>query len=425
MKNELPFSQHDIDILRGLAEKKAEIAQSAVNLERKKLWYAFDEGTGGRPMILAEAGGTWNEVFPNGYLKCEDGWAKGIEAGLTIEIYQYEELKDDHVVEPYHNVGWLAQASDYGVQPVEHSTDSHHKLTSKTWDPPIVDLDGDFHKLKPRTYAVDRDNTFMMKEILERLFDGILKVRLRGLFGGLPWTMGMTENAMKLHGLENMMMSTLTDPEGLHRLMRFLCDEHIAHAEWMEKEGLLTLNNENDYMGSGSMGYTRDLPRNGRSDQDPVRMQDIWVLVESQETVGIGPRQFEEIFFPYQLEIAERFGKCYYGCCEPVDNRYHILKRIPNLERISVSPWADEEFMADALGSDIVYSRKVNPAYISPPGLNEDLLRNEIRKTLETAKGCRVELVMKDVHTLNNERERLARWVEIAREEIERSTGSA
>ncbi|MCP4755397.1 MAG: hypothetical protein GY866_31420 [Proteobacteria bacterium] len=419
MTNELPFTQHDIDILRGLAEKKAEIAQSAINQERKRLWYAHDEGTGGRPMILAEAFEVWQEIFPDDYLKCEEDWAKGIEAGLRFEIYQFEELKDDHVVEPCHNVGWVTEVSDYGVQPVEHNTDSLAKLTSKTWDPPIVNLDKDFHKLKSRTYSVNREVTSMLKDTMDALFDGILTVRIRGMFGGLPWTMGMTENAMKLHGLENLMINTIDNPEGLHRLMAFLCEQHKAHAEWMEGEGLLTLNNENDYMGSGSMGYTADLPAKGEAN-GKIRMKDIWVLVESQETVGIGPKPFEEIFFPYQLEIAKLFGKCYYGCCEPVNNRYHILERIPNLERISVSPWADEEFMADALGSEVVYSRKVNPSYISPPALNEDLLRSEIRKTLEIAKGCRVELIMKDVHTLDNERDRLPRWVEIARQEVGR-----
>jgi len=421
MADLLAFPQHDIDIIRRLAEKKAEIAQSDINLERKNLWYAHDEGPSGRPMILAETFEAWREVFPKGYLECEERWARSIEAGLRLEIYQYEKLKDDHVVEPYHNVPWVIQVSDYGVKPIEHSTDSHDKLTSKTWDPPIVDLDKDLDKLKSRTYTVNRDTTLSIKEAMDELFDGIIKVRIRGMFGGLPWTMGMTENAMKLHGLENLMMSTLTNPEGLHRLMSFLCDEHIAYAEWLESEGLMTLNNENDYMGSGSMGYTHDFPKNGKSNTDSIKMDDIWVLVESQETVGVGPKQFEEIFFPYQLEIARKFGKCYYGCCEPVNNRYHVLKKIPNLARISISPWTDEEFMAGALGSDIIYSRKVNPSYISPPGMNEDLLRNEIRQTLEIARDCRIELIMKDVHTLNNEPERLPRWVEIAREEVEKA----
>jgi hypothetical protein len=42
---------------------------------------------------------------------------------------------------------------------------------------------------------------------------------------------------------------------------------------------------------------------------------------------------------------------------------------------------------------------------------------------LTSAHGCRVEIIMKDVHTLNNEPGRLPRWVALAREEIDRTRG--
>ncbi len=140
------------------------------------------------------------------------------------------------------------------------------------------------------------------------------------------------------------------------------------------------------------------------------------MLSESQETVGVGPDLFEAFIFPYQLSLAESFGRCYYGCCEPVNNRWHVLKRIPNLARVSVSPWADEAFMAEACGREIVYSRKPNPTLISTGVFDEAAIRADLRRTLDIARGCRVELIMKDVHTLHNEPDRLPRWVQIARE---------
>ena len=48
----------------------------------------------------------FEEIFPKDHLKCEDGWARFVEGGMRFDIYQFEELKDDHVVEPYHNVPW-------------------------------------------------------------------------------------------------------------------------------------------------------------------------------------------------------------------------------------------------------------------------------------------------------------------------------
>lgn len=418
MNEELKLNRHDIDILQRLAERKAEIAQDPVNLERKKLWYQHDRGTSERPLVLAEVGGVRDRILPlpDSILECEDSWARRIESELRFEIYQFDVLKDDHVIEPYINTNWEVAVSDCGVRAVQHTSENEVTMGAYRWDPPLRNLDKDLDKLRLRTYSVDREATYSKKERLEKVFGSILPVRIRGAFW---WTMGMTWSAINLIGLEKLMLCMFDNPEGLHRLMTFLRDEHFAYAAWLEKENLLSLNNENDYIGSGSMGYTRDLPGSDWNNGNPVRMKDQWVLLESQETVGVGPKQFGELIFPYELSLARKFGKCYYGCCEPVHNRWHILRQIPNLARVSISPWTDEEFMAAALGRNYVYSRKPNPTLISTANFNEAAIRTDIRNTLTVAKECRLEIIMKDVHTLNNEPMRLPRWVEIAREVID------
>ncbi len=75
--------------------------------------------------------------------------------------------------------------------------------------------------------------------------------------------------------------------------------------------------------------------------------------------------------------------------------------------------------MAEALGRDYVYSRKPNPTLISTEHFDEDAIRNDLRKTLAIAKDCNVEIVMKDVHTLAGEPQRMGRWVQIVREVID------
>jgi len=75
--------------------------------------------------------------------------------------------------------------------------------------------------------------------------------------------------------------------------------------------------------------------------------------------------------------------------------------------------------MARECGAEIVYSRKPNPSLISTERFDEDAIRADLRRTLDVARGCRVELVMKDVHTLNNQPVRLARWVQLAREAVD------
>jgi hypothetical protein len=321
------------------------------------------------------------------------------------------------VVEPYLTLNWRVTIGNYGVEPVVQHGDNEGRLGARRWDPPIRDLDRDFGKLHPRSFAVDREATLAEKARMEAVFDGILPVRLRGSF---YWTMGLTWRAIDLIGIESLMLLMYDNPAGLRRLLAFLRDDHLALADYLEREGLYTLNNEGDGVGSGSIGYTRALPQPDWRPGMPLRTRDLWVLSESQETVGVGPDQFEEFVFPHQRDICRRFGRVYYGCCEPLHSRWHVVRKMPNLERVSVSPWADEEFMAAALGTRYVYSRKPNPALISTPRFDEDAIRADLRKTLSIARGCRVEIIMKDVHTLNEEPVRLARWVRLAREECER-----
>ena len=416
------LSPRDLAVLRRLAEQIRAASQDPVNLERKQAWHALDEGKDERVMILAEFQGIRDPIrpVPQESLECTDPWGRSIEGRLRDELYPFEVLKDDHVIEPYFSVNWQITQSDYGVEVVQHYGGDETHMGSRSWEPPLRDLDRDFAKLRPRGFTVNREETLRVKARLESVFDGILPVRIRG---GFYWTLGLTQTAIELIGLENLMVAMYDCPAGLHRVMAFLRDDALALIEWLERENLYSLNNENDYIGSGSMGYTRALPRAGWKDGQPVRRKDLWALSESQETVGVGPDQFEEFVFPYQRDVVRPFGRCYYGCCEPVNNRWHVLKRIPNLARVSVSPWADQAFMAQALGRDYVFSRKPNPALISTGTFDEAAIRADVRQTLDVARGCRLEMIMKDVHTLDNQPGRLARWVRIAREEAEARAG--
>ena len=402
---------HDCDILRRLAAQVREIADNPLNLDRKRLWLQHDAGHAERPMILAEAWVAYKDL-PDSSLECVEPWARGIEDKLRFTIYEFQTLRDDHVVEPYVQLNWRVNPSDYGVQSKTHYAERvSGNVSSRQWEPPLQNLSSDLAKLKPRVFSVDRETTLASKQHLESVFDGILPVRIRG---GFYWTLGMTITVIDLIGLENYMTYMCTEPEGLHQLMAFLRDDHLAFVDWLEKENLFTLNNENDYIGSGSMGYTHDLPMPGYVPGGLVRSTDLWCLSESQETALVSPDMFDEFVFQYQLPIMQRFGKVYYGCCEAVHQRWHILERIPNLARVSVSPWCDQAFMADAMAGRCVFSRKPNPTLISTGYFDEDAIRDDLRTTIQTAHNCALEIIMKDVHTLAGDPSRIARWVELA-----------
>jgi hypothetical protein len=185
----------------------------------------------------------------------------------------------------------------------------------------------------------------------------------------------------------------------VHQLMAFLRDEHRHFLEWCEHEGLLTANNGVNLVGSGGVGETNEL--HPVTDVG-VKLSDRWGFAESQETVGISPAMFEEFVLPYQLPLLEKFGLNCYGCCEGLENRIKpILQNVPRLRRISVAPNANQEAMAAALDGHYIFSRKPYPAHVCV-GFNEKAVREDLRHTL----------------TVQNEPDRIGRWVKIAREEI-------
>ncbi len=154
--------------------------------------------------------------------------------------------------------------------------------------------------------------------------------------------------------------------------------------------------------------------------KDHVRLKDVWGYAESQETVGISPGMFEEFVFKYQLPILEKFGLNSYGCCEPLDGRWEIIKNIPKLRKVVVPPWADKKIMADNLTDKYCYVLKPHPVDIATPVINKIKIRDGLREAFEITKDCRVQVFMSDNHTIGKNPQNVIDWVRIAKEEAER-----
>jgi hypothetical protein len=125
---------------------------------------------------------------------------------------------------------------------------------------------------------------------------------------------------------------------------------------------------------------------------------------------------YGEFVLPYLAKLSERFGLVYYGCCERVDDRLEmILAAIENLRSVSVSGWSDFAKVAELLGERYVYSRKPIPAYISGPQPDWDHLEQDMRDTYAVARDCNLEILFRDVYTVNGDRTRLRRWVDMTK----------
>jgi hypothetical protein len=77
--------------------------------------------------------------------------------------------------------------------------------------------------------------------------------------------------------------------------------------------------------------------------------------------------------------------------------------------------------MAANVQNRYVLSYKPNPAALAVPEIDEKAIRQGLRHALDVTRGCVVEVIMKDNHTLAGRPENAVRWCRIAREEIERS----
>ncbi len=418
-KSQFEVNQHDIEIMRPLAQKVLDIANSPLMAEKIRDWKTFNRNQANRPMVLCEHDGGIKLVDPDFRHECQASWLHRYEAHLKMCILHFEVLKDDLPITPWLNVPWFFSDSGYGVEIIQHrGVDAKGGKTGFAWESPIKDLETDLHLLKDRTWAVDREGSMQMKAALQEVVGDILPVRIRG---GMPWSYGMTWAAIDLIGLGQLLTAFYDTPDELHQLMDYLRRDRHSYLNWAEAEGLLSLNNENDYIGSGSYGMSDELPGVGFQEGEAVMSQHIWALVESQETVGVSPTHFGEFIFPYQLDLAKRFGAVYYGCCEPVHDRWSFLEQIPNLKRVSCSPWVDQEAIAEAMGGRVGFSRKQAPSMISTNSFDEQAIAKDLKNTVDICgrHGVRnLELVMKDVHTLNDEPYRLKRWVELARESL-------
>lgn len=70
-------------------------------------------------------------------------------------------------------------------------------------------------------------------------------------------------------------------------------------------------------------------------------------------------------------------------------------------------------------GKNIVYLRKPSPNYLGVGDvMDEDALREHIRKTLKAAEGCTLEFAQRDVYTVSHSVDKVRRYVQIIREEI-------
>ena len=397
----------DRAVLRDLAKKVAEIADLPVHDEKAELWRRHNRLERVKPMVLFNmAGSAWEEALPSDSLECSDDFCRNYELQLRRVLYQWEHLRDDRVISG--TVGYGTAIHDTGVGVQADVVRPDRRFGAAHYEP-VIRTEADLEKLEIPAVTVDWEATERNRERVAELFDGILTPERSA--PGLA--MSIMDSFVMLRGIEQTFTDIMDRPEWLHQAMDRMVSGCLHRLEALEKQNALKLNNGGNGVGSGGIGFTDELPRSDFDGQH-VRPADLWGFATTQIFCGVSPATHEEFALQYERRYLERFGLNCYGCCEPLAKKMAVVKTIPNLRRVSMSPWVDVAEGAAAIGDEYIFSWKPHPAPIVAETWEPDAVRAQLRDGLEKTRGCVVELIMNGADTCRDEPHRMWEWTEVA-----------
>lgn len=409
---------HDYRIVRDLAKQVAEIAALPVQEETRRLWRALNRLQPVRPMVLIDEV-PWHEMNVDDELTVtsEDFICQLYERHLRQVLYAWKHLRVDQVVEPAIQVPISITPHDYmnfGMQVREtiRVSDAANAVVSHAYEDQLQNED-DLEKIVCPRIAVHEVYTRNFEEQTRELFDGILTIHPQGWTPYCaPW-----DQIVELRGAERVLLDLAERPEFMHKLIARFSAAHLELLDQCENLGLISSELSVVHC---SGAYSDELPA---SIIHPLthHARDVWGRGMAQIFSAVSPAMHKEFDLDYLRPWYERFGLVYYGCCEPLHRKIDILRTIPNLRKISMSPWADMEEGAQRIGGDFVFSCKPNPAYVASAKFDEAFVEKDLRDTLASCKrhGCPTEFILKDISTVNYQPRRLWQWAEIARKVVQ------
>jgi len=404
--------RNDAAVLRELVRQYRELASKPIQAERRELWSDLLSLRQTRPLVLASYG-MWNvwcrEVFGDHTLRCQDPLFRAHERNLRMAIF-HDNVGDDYILEP-----WLGEEAVkdggwgrlFGVE--QALTAKPQEGGAGAYKPAIKDWAG-VAKLKPVRHRIDEEATARKLAPLQDAIGDLIEIDVNrgpvysGFLADISWNLTM------LRGLEQMMLDMYGSPRELHALAAFIRDATLAAQDAAEAAGDYGLTNH----GIQEMPYSRELewPRpNARG----RKRKDLWCFAAAQEFALVSPRQHDEFLLQYQLPGLRQFGLVAYGCCEDLTQKIDMLRQIPNLRVIAVTPRADVRRCAEQIGTDYVVSWRPNPTDMVCCGFDEARIRRIIREGMEACRGLHVCIHLKDIETVEGDTSRLSRWVEAVR----------
>ena len=365
------------------------------------------------PVLVLAGAGAWSEMPDGSRLTTEGEFAQSYERDLRRRVFQHQHFPDDRVVTATVPVPLVMHDSGWGVEPEFTAPDEQRG--AKHYHTVLHD-EADLDRITLPRLDIDEEGTARTLAAAQELFDGVLEVE-RTVYWGNNMAMAPMDMLAVWRGFDRLFVDLVDNPEFIHKAMARLVDGHIGMLEQLEEKGLLGPNNRRqDFVGTVAVGYTDELPS---PDFDPehVRPSDLWGTCAAQIFADVSPAMHEEFCLQHERRFLERFGLTCYGCCEPLHKKVGILRKIANLRRIAVTPWADVAEAAEELQDHYVYSWRPNPAVLAADTWQPEAVRRMVREGLEQTRGCIVEIILKDLETCRREPQRLTEWAAICCEE--------
>lgn len=409
------ISTNERTILRKLAARVAEIAELPVQEETRALWKRLNGLDQQRPMVSIDQI-PWQEINVEDELTLQttDGFARLLEWRLRETIYRWKHMRADMVVEKYIDVPKAITDTGYGIRTDEEaaSYDPNNPVKGHRYFDQLA-TEEDLEKIKTPQISHDAKLSAEREAEAKEIFDGMLGVRMTGMtLAFKPWDL-----LVQWHGVENSIIDLIDRPGFTHKMLRRFTDATMNMLDQIEEQGLLAYDIPTIHCAGA---YTDELP-SANFDSEKPTAADTWTMGMAQIFSTVSPAMHDEFEIEYSIPWYDRFGLGYYGCCEPLHEKIDIIRRLPRVRKISISPWADVQVAAERMNSDYVISRKPSPAFLATESFDGEAVRRDLQETYDAAKkeGCGVEFILKDISTVKYNPERLWEWEDIARSVVE------
>lgn len=412
-------SKTDRDILRSLAGRIAEIAALPVHEKTRAEWRRTNALKVGKPMISIIQQ-PWNELWAVDdelELQTTDQFCRDIEWGLRCTLYQWDHMRGDMVIDPVYYTPLVIHDSGFGITSDAQTIQQGDKGGIYAYGyHQQINEEKDVEKIKDPVLSLDMEATDQNVEKLSYIFGDILPVKPIGVlhYWFAPW-----DALVQWWEVQQVLMDIVVRPELVHLAMDRLVNAYLARLRQWRELNVLAQTDGNYGVGSGGFGFTDELPKPG-FDPNHVRTQDQWGCATAQIFSSVSPAMHEEFALQYERRWLENFGLTYYGCCEPLHEKLDVLASIPNLRKISMSPWADLDIAVPKINGKYVLSLKPSPAVFATDEWNPTQAEANLVDALEKTKGHPTEIILKDISTVRNDPKRLWEWNDMAVEVAER-----